>query len=161
MENEEIAKRAATAMTGVMKGYDEKDKELIRSAKDTALSAGKDVLKKAGKKAVNKAVDAKTAAADKADRAATNASKSATRAAGAAVPGGAVVSKAADKAQDAAYKARSTARQEAGEMEKRAAGASDGKRFSLDDKIRSLAANKGMAIIKGKDAVKGITDLLR
>ena len=105
--------------------------------------------------------DAKTAAADKADRAATNASKSATRAASAAVPGGAAVSKAADKAQDAAYKARSTARQEAGEMEKRAAGASDGKRFSLDDKIRSLAANKGMAIIKGRDAVKGITDLLR
>lgn len=54
MENEEIAKRAATAMTGVMKGYDEKDKELIRSAKDTALSAGKGVLKKAGKKAVDK-----------------------------------------------------------------------------------------------------------
>lgn len=161
MGNEDIAKQASTAFTGMIHSSIDQDKTLQEHAKSGAFSAGKGAVKKAKGKAVNKAIDAKTAAADKADRAATNASKSATRAAGAAVPGGAVVSKAADKAQDAAYKARSAARQETGEMEKRAAGASDRKRFSLDDKIRSLAANKGMAIIKGKDAVKGITDLLR
>lgn len=161
MGNEDIAKQASNAFTGMVHSSLEQDKKLQEHAKSGAFSAGKGAVKKVKGKAVNKVIDAKTAAADKADRAATNASKSATRAAGAVVPGGAVVSKAADKAQDAAYKARSTARQEAGEMEKRAAGASDGKRFSLDDKIKSLAANKGMAIIKGKDAVKGISDLLR
>lgn len=164
MENEDIAKRTADSFVSMAHGIGEKDKELKDHIKNGSLSAGKDALKKARKKAVGKAIDAKTAAADKADRAATKAAKSATHAAGAVVPGGAAVSKAADKTQDAAYKTRSAARQETGEMEKRAAGAADGKRFSLDDKIKSMAKGKGMAIVTGKDAVRGIksvTDLMR
>lgn len=168
MENEDIAKSATTAMMGFAQGLTEENKKLREDAKSAvknrSISAAKDAAKKARNKAVKKAVDAKTAAADKVDRAVTNAAKAATHAAGAVVPGGTVVAKAADKVQDAAYEARSAARKEIGEMEKRAAGAGGERRFSLDDKIKSMAKSKSMAIVTGKGITKGargITDLIK
>ena len=164
MENEDIAKSAASMMMGFAQGLTEDNKHLGEEAKSAvknkSLSAAKDTVKKA----VSKAVDAKTAAADKVDRSVTNAAKAATHAAGAVVPGGKVVAKAADKAQDAAYKARSAARKEIGEIEKSAAGAGGEKRFSLDDKLKSMVKNKSMAIVTGNGIAKGaksLTDLVK